>query len=258
MYWWRTGSCAGLRKIIMNIELNNRVALVIGGTGNIGTAICRQLSQSGAQVVTNYLSEDIDEWRLGLEESGISVKTFQADVTEYDDALKLIEQVEASLGPIDIIVNSHELTNTIPFAKMDKTQWDSAIDTQINSLFNICRNIAERMGDRGYGRIISISSVIGRMGYPGMAHLGAAKAGILGFSMSLAQELAMKGVTVNTVSPGYMNSPEFQGTTELEEIPAGRYCRPEEVAYLVDFLCSDQAAYINGADIAINGGLYLH
>lgn len=242
----------------MNIDLNNRVALVIGGTGNVGTAVCRQLFQSGARVVTNYLSEDINAWKHGLEESGISIIAFKADVTEYNDALNLIEQVENTLGPIDIIVNSYELDKSVAFSDMDKAQWDQAIDTNINSLFNVCRNIAERMGDRGYGRIINISSVIGRMGYPGMSHIGAAKAGINGFSMSLAQELAVKGVTVNTVSPGFMNSVGNGQDSIPEGIPAGRYCSPEEVAYLVDFLCSDQAGYINGADIAINGGLYLH
>jgi acetoacetyl-CoA reductase len=242
----------------MNIELNNRVALVIGGTGSVGTAICRQLFNSGARVVTNYQTEDISEWKHDLEESGVNVTAYKADVTEYKDAVILVEQVEKTLGPIDIMVNSFDSNHSVAFTEMDKSQWDNAIDANINSLFNICKNLTERMCVRGYGRIISISSVIGRMGFPGMAHLGAAKAGIHGFSMSLAQELAMKGVTVNTVSPGLMNTLEGHDDKLAEGIPAGRYCRPEEVAYLVEFLCSDQAGYINGADIAINGGLYLH
>jgi acetoacetyl-CoA reductase len=129
----------------------------------------------------------------------------------------------------------------------------------IDGMYNVCKNLVEKMSTRGYGRIINISSIIGRMGVPGKSHLAAAKAGMHGFSMALAQEVARKGVTVNTVSPGAVSTrPETPAAIDTGKIPAGRTCTPNEIAYLVDFLCSDQAAYINGADIAINGGQYLH
>lgn len=239
----------------MKIELNNRVALVIGGTGTIGTAICKQLFESGARVVTDYHGTNIEEWKIKLAENGVNVTAFQADVTSYDECVKLVDSIEDTLGPIDIIINSHEFDETVEFDEMELTQWEHAIKSNIDSLFNVCKNVAERMSDRGFGRIINVSSIISRMGQPGKSHLAAAKAGIHGFSMALAQEVARKGVTVNTVSPGLLTS---EDPADTGKIPAGRFCSADEVAYLVDFLCSEQAGYINGADIAINGGQYLH
>jgi acetoacetyl-CoA reductase len=243
----------------MKIELDNKVALVIGGTGVIGTAICRQLTLSGAKVVTDYYESGVDEWQIKLAESGINITPFRADITDFDECIKMVDEIEKTIGPIDIIVNSYEPDESIRFDKLDKYEWDRVMAHCIDGMYNVCKNLVEKMSTRGYGRIINISSIIGRMGVPGKSHLAAAKAGMHGFSMALAQEVARKGVTVNTVSPGAVSTrPETPAAIDTGKIPAGRTCTPNEIAYLVDFLCSDQAAYINGADIAINGGQYLH
>jgi len=242
----------------MKTELNNRVALIIGGTGLIGTAICKQLSLSGARVVTNVNEDNMQEWQIKLAESGVNITALKADITDFDECVKLVETIEETVGPIDIIVNSSELNDAVPFHQMDKQQWDKMLANNVDAVFNVCRNLAERMSNRGFGRIINISSIISRMGQAEQTHQAAAKAGLHGFTMALAQELARKGVTVNTVSPGYIAHANLADDQLAATIPAGRPGNVEEVASLVDFLCSDQAAYINGADIAINGGQYMY
>ncbi len=238
----------------MNIDLNNRIALVIGGTSSLGTAICKQLSKSGANVITDYNHGDISNWLNPLLESGINITAMEANITDFDECVKFVDDIESQIGPIDIIVNSNELDNVVPFNKMDKAQWDEAISGNIDSLFNICRNVAEKMCNRGFGRIINISSIIARMGNPERTHLAAAKSGIHGFTMALSQEVGKKGVTVNTVSPGLLEQHDHSQKADISSSFKGG----EDVAYLVDFLCSDQAAHINGVDISINGGEYLH
>lgn len=243
----------------MKIELNNRVALVLGGTSQMGTAICKQLSMSGARVVTNYQNDDIELWQTQMSSAGFNITALNANITDFDACIRLVETIEASIGPIDIIVNSPEPAGKAePFHLMNKDQWDKTMAANIDTVFNICRNLAERMTNRGFGRIINISSIISRMGQTGHTHDAAAKAGLHGFTMALAQELARKGVTVNTISPGYI-APLTQDDADVPaNIPAARPGRADEVAGLVDFLCSDYAGYINGADIAINGGQYMH
>lgn len=239
----------------MKIDLNNRIALVIGGTSKLGTAICKQLSDSGARVITNYQTENISDWQNMLPDSGIKITAIKSDITDFDECVKLVDTIENDFGPIDIIVNSNDLDKSlVPFNKMDKEQWNDAITGNIDILFNICRNVAERMCNRGFGRIINISSIISRMGAPERSHVAAAKSGIHGFSMALSQEVGRKGVTVNTVSPGLLN----QTVTASSKTPPDDHNKENEVAYLVDFLCSDLAGHINGADISINGGEYLH
>ncbi len=239
----------------MKIDLNNRIALVISGTGLLGTSICKQLSKSGAQVISVYNDGDITNWQQPLVESGLNITAMKANITDFDECVRLVEHIENKIGPIDIIVNSHDLDNAVPFNEMEKSQWDEAISGNIDALFNICRNVAERMCDRGFGRIINISSIIARMGEPKRTHLAAAKSGIHGFTMALSQEVGKKGVTVNTVSPGMIvqnqHQPNNDNTSDMLTDDDG-------IAYLVDFLCSDQAAHINGVDISINGGEYLH
>lgn len=240
----------------MKIDLNNRLALVLAGTGAMAEAICRQLSESGARVAIVYQDGDIGDWQTKINESGGTVSAYRADISDIDHCLRLVETIENSLGPIDIIVNGSGLNETIPFHMMDKTQWNTMLADNVDAVFNICRGLAEKMGSRGYGRIINISSIIGRMGKAGQVHQAAAKAGIHGFTMALARELASKGVTVNTVSPGYLA--DTTGDALITDIPAGRLGRVDEVASLIDFLCSEQAGYITGADIPINGGQYIH
>lgn len=243
----------------MKIEQNNRVALVLGGTTPVGTAICRQLAESGARVVTDYQQTDIGSWQAEFKRDGITVTAIKADITDFDACIRMIETIEETTGPIDIIINSPALeSEDKPFNQMDKSDWDRALSGHIDTMFNICRNLAEKMSNRGFGRIINISSIIGRMGLSGHTHMATAKAGQHGFTMALAQELARKGVTVNTISPGYIATAASADLPIPANIPAGRAGQAQEIASLVDYLCSEHAGYINGADIAINGGQYMH
>lgn len=242
----------------MKIEQNNRVALVLGGSRPVGIAICKQLVASGARVVTDYQGNNPEEWQAQQASAGINITAIKVDITDFDACVHLVETIESSIGPIDIIVNSPELNqDPEPFHLMQKNQWDKTMTNNIDAVFNICRNLAERMSNRGFGRIINISSIIGRMGQTGQTHTAAAMAGLHGFTMALAQELARKGVTVNTISPGYIATNQ-NGQNIPANIPAARPGSMDELASLVDYLCSDHAAYINGADIAINGGQYMH
>ena len=243
----------------MKIDQNNRIALVLGGTTPVGTAICKQLAQSGARVITDYLDENIDNWKGTLTAENVQVTAYKVDITDFDACVRLVENIEENVGPIDIIVNSPELESTAsPFHIMDKDRWDKTMATNIDAIFNICKNLAERMSTRGFGRIINISSIISRMGQAGHTHDAAAKAGLHGVTMALAQELARKGVTVNTITPGFIAAIDSSGQPVPANIPAGRAGNVDEIASLVDYLCSDHAGYINGADIAINGGQYMH
>ena len=244
----------------MHMELSNKVALVTDGSSAIGTAICKQLAESGAQLVTNYADEDAASgWQSGLERQGIRVKIIAADLTDFDSCRKLMEQIEQDMGGIDIVINSAELTDERLFSRMSQARWRKVRHHNLDSVYNVCRHAAEKMSARGFGRIINISSMQARKGRPGQSHYAAAKAGVHGFTMSLAQELACKGVTVNTVSPGLLTDKQDadENAGHAACIPASRLGEAEEVACLVDFLCSERAAYINGTDIAINGGDYM-
>ena len=249
----------------MQTELKEKTALVIGCTTEVGSAICRQLARSGARVAGDYQDEVLaDACRARLRQDNIELGLFPADLTDYDSCSKLVAAVEQGLGPVDIIINALDFDEPVRYADMDKSQWDSALALHLDSVFNICKQAVEGMSSRGFGRIVNVASVISRKGEPGHSHIGAAKAGMHGFTMALAQEMARNGVTVNTVSPGVIDGKALQGMSEEERqgliarIPAARPGQAEEIAYLVDFLCSDQAGYITGADIAVNGGQYMH
>ena len=243
----------------MKIDLNNKIALVTGGTSDIGTAVCKQLAASGALVVSDYKDKDeAQKWRARLKRQGVDVKTYAADLGEFDGCNKLVEKIEKDLGPLDIVINSAEIFDECLFKDMDKATWDRLLNNNLDSVFNVCRHAANKMSERGFGRIINISSISARKGSVKHSHYATSKAGMHGFTMALAQEVASNGVTVNTVSPGLLEG--HQGSESnaqrVKDIPASRLGQVEEVAYLVDFLCSEQAAYINGSDIAINGGYY--
>jgi len=249
----------------MQIDLNNKTALVIGGGSDIGRAVCLQLARSGASVASDYQDEEqAQHLRETLAEEGISVRLFTADLMDFNSCATLIAGLEAELGPVDIIVNTLDFRDPVRFADMDKQQWEHILSGNLDSVFNICRHVVDGMNSRGFGRIINIASVISRRGEPGYSHYGAAKMGLHGFTMSLAQELARNGVTVNTVSPGYIDNNSLQSLPEEERqaliasIPAARLGNAGEIACLVDFLCSDHAGYITGADISVNGGQYMH
>lgn len=249
----------------MKTDLTDKTALVIGGTGEIGTAICRQLAHSGARVACDYQDEaSAVACRESLARDNIEIHTYAANLTDMDSCSQLVATVEADIGPIDIIINALELDSRMRFREMEKSDWDNTMSVNLDSVFNICRQVVDGMGSRGYGRIVNLSSIVSRKGEERHSHYAAAKAGVHGFTMSLAQELARGGVTVNTVSPGHLETsalkslPDEERDRMLARVPAARLGRLDEVASLVDFLCSEQAAFITGTDIAVNGGQYMY
>ncbi len=239
----------------------SRIALVTGGTRGIGRAISLALSDAGATVGANYGGND-DAANAFKEETGIHV--FKFDVSNFDACKKGIEKIEADLGPIDILVNNAGITRDKPLHKMELEQWDAVIATNLNSVFNTTRNVIEGMRERGFGRIINISSINGQRGQFGQANYSAAKAGLFGFTKAVAQETASKGITVNAVAPGYVATEMVLAVPEkvlnesiLPQIPVGRLGEPEEVGRCVTFLASDEAGFITGSTLTANGGQYM-
>jgi acetoacetyl-CoA reductase len=248
----------------MKTDLSGKVALVTGGTRGIGAAICKQLADSGAKVATNYRNEEhAQKWLAETKAQGYDFRIYNVDVTNFEGCRDMVAKIEAELGPIDIVVNNAGITQDVTLRKMTKDQWDNVIRTDLDSVFNVTRQVIQGMMDRGSGRIINISSINGQKGQIGQTNYTAAKAGMHGFTMSLAQEVARKGITVNTVSPGYiatdmvMAVPEDIRKQVIAQIPVGRFGTSEEVACLVDFLCSQHAGFITGADFALNGGQHM-
>ncbi len=249
----------------MSEELKGKVALVTGGTGGIGTAICKRLADSGCRVATNYRNEEkTKKWLLVLQAKGYEIATYKCDVSNHRECEEMVARVEKELGPIDILVNNAGITRDATFRKMTHEQWDQVISSNLDSVFNMTRPIVEGMTNRGWGRIINISSINGEKGQFGQANYSAAKAGMHGLTMALAQEVARKGVTVNTISPGYIATDMVMGVAEeirnkiIAQIPVGRLGTPEEVAACVQFLASQDAAFITGANLSMNGGQHMH
>ncbi|MCP4044275.1 MAG: beta-ketoacyl-ACP reductase [Gammaproteobacteria bacterium] len=249
----------------MSDSSKGKLALVTGGEGGIGTAICKRLVDDGYRVVTNFRSEDKDRnWHKSMEEEGYNIPAYHCDVTDYDECHETIEKIENDLGPIDIVVNNAGLTRDTTLRKMDPEQWDLVLRADLSSVFNVTRPIIPGMLERGFGRIINIASINGQKGQFGQVNYSAAKAGMHGFTKALAQEVARKGITVNTVSPGYIGTemvlavPEEHLSKIVAQIPVGRLGRPDEVAGAVAYLASEGAAFITGSDLSINGGQYMH
>ncbi|TWG86211.1 3-oxoacyl-[acyl-carrier-protein] reductase [Luteimonas sp. J16] len=244
--------------------MTSRVALVTGGTGGIGTAICRKLADQGHRVATNYRNEEkARAWEAQMKSEGYEFTLVKGDVTSPEDAEAMVRAVEAALGPIEILVNNAGITRDTTFHKMTAQQWYDVINTNLNSVFNVTRPVIEGMRERKWGRIIQISSINGLKGQYGQANYAAAKAGMHGFTISLARENAKLGITVNTVSPGYvatdmvMAVPEEVRAKIAADIPTGRLGKPEEIAYAVAFLVDEQAAWITGSNLDINGGHHM-
>ena len=245
-------------------NLKGKVALVTGGTGGIGAAICLKLAESGARVATNYRNEEkAKAWQAEAKKAGHDIAVYQADVSDFDACQALVDQVEKDLGPIDILVNNAGITKDGMFKKMSKEKWDAVMNINLDGLFNITKPLVEGMTDRGWGRIINISSINGQKGQMGQTNYAASKAGMHGFTMALAQEVARKGVTVNTVSPGYIATEMVMAVSEdirnsiIANIPVNRLGTSEEIAALVDFLASDEAGFATGADFSMNGGQHM-
>jgi len=245
-------------------NLKGKVALVTGGTGGIGAAICLKLAESGAKVATNYRNEEkAKAWQAEAKKAGHDIAVYQADVSDFDACQALVDQVEKDLGPIDILVNNAGITKDGMFKKMSKEKWDAVMNINLDGLFNITKPLVEGMTDRGWGRIINISSINGQKGQLGQTNYAASKAGMHGFTMALAQEVARKGVTVNTVSPGYIATEMVMAVSEeirnsiIANIPVNRLGTSEEIAALVDFLASEEAGFATGADFSMNGGQHM-
>ncbi|MCD9046584.1 acetoacetyl-CoA reductase [Luteimonas sp. MHLX1A] len=241
-----------------------RVALVTGGTGGIGTAICRRLHTAGYRVATNYRDEGrAREWQERMRAEGYAITLAQGDVASAEQSEAMVRQVERDLGPVDILINNAGITRDTTFHRMRADQWREVIDTNLNSVFNVTRPVIEGMRERQWGRIVQISSINGQKGQYGQANYAAAKAGMHGFTISLAQENARFGITVNTVSPGYIGTdmvmavPEAVREKIVAQIPTGRLGTPDEIAYAVAFFLPEEAAWITGANLSANGGQYM-
>lgn len=246
--------------------MERMTAVVTGGTGGIGTAICRRLAAE-YRVVACYFKngkhEEAKRWQEEQKEEGYDIDILYADISKFEDCEKLAALVMERYGHVEVLVNNAGITADVSLKKMTPMQWQEVIDANLNSVFNVTRNILPSMLDKGYGRIINISSINGRKGQFGQCNYAASKAALYGFSKSLAQEVASKGVTVNTISPGYIETSMLAGVKEevlkciIANIPVGRLGRPEEIAEAVAFLAAKEAGFMTGANLDINGGQYM-
>jgi acetoacetyl-CoA reductase len=248
-----------------SIPAVTRIAFVSGGMGGIGTAICRRLGRAGHTVVAGCLPgyEKKSEWLERMRTEGFRVHAAEGDVADFDSCAAMFYNVSSVVGPVDILINNAGITRDSVFKRMTEQDWMAVINTNLNSVFNVTRQVIDGMSERGWGRIINISSVNAMKGQFGQTNYSAAKAGMAGFSKALAQEVVRKGVTVNTVSPGYVETDMVMAIRQeirdqiVASIPMGRLAKPHEVAAVVAFLASEEAGYITGANISVNGGMHM-
>jgi acetoacetyl-CoA reductase len=243
-----------------------RVALITGGMGGLGEVISTKMADAGYKVAVTYSPGNTKyvEWVAGMKERGHDIVAVPCDVADMDSCAKAAAAVTAKLGAIDVLVNNAGITRDMTFKKMDKVNWDAVMRTNLDSLFNMSKQVVDGMVERGWGRVINVSSVNGSKGAFGQTNYSAAKAGVHGFTKALALEVAKKAVTVNTISPGYIGTKMVMAIPKdvldskiLPQIPVGRLGRPEEVAGLIIYLASEEAAFVTGANIAINGGQHM-
>ena len=246
--------------------MTQRVAFVTGAMGGLGSAICQAFAKDGHRVVAAYHPQFDDKEAWLREQAAAGFTDFvcvAGDVAKLEDCEAMAAAAEAEAGPVDILVNNAGITRDRFFAKLEKAQWDEVIATNLSSLFNMSRQFSAKMAGRGWGRIINISSVNGVKGQAGQTNYSAAKAGVIGFSKALAQELAAKGVTVNAVAPGYVATRMVMAIREdilqgiVDSVPMKRLAKPEEIGALCSYLASDLAGYMTGATLNINGGLHM-
>ena len=244
--------------------MKNRVALVTGGMGGLGTAICQALAKEGARVIAVYNKHLSDIWQKKQQALGFDFSIFQCDVTDFEATKKMIAQLNDEMGPIEILVNNAGIAQDARLQNMSYEQWTAVIHTNLNSLFTITKPVIDGMLGNKFGRIINISSINGQKGQFGQSNYSAAKAGVHGFTKALAQELATKGITVNTLSPGYIATemvlavPEKIRDAIVAQIPVGRLGLPEEIARCIVFLASEEAGYITGSNLSVNGGQHMY
>ncbi len=244
----------------------SRVALVTGGMGGLGEAICIKLAALGYKVVTTHSPNNskVGEWLQSMNNMGYGFKAYPCDVADFESAKACVEQVTKEVGPVDVLVNNAGITRDMTFKKMNKADWDAVISTNLDSVFNMTKQVMEGMAERKWWRVINVSSVNGQKGAFGQTNYAAAKAGMHGFTKALALEVARNGVTVNTISPGYIGTKmvmaipqEILDSKILPQIPVSRLGKPEEIAGLVAYLSSEEAAFVTGANISINGGQHM-
>ena len=244
--------------------MSKRVAYVTGGMGGIGTAICQRLAKEGFTVIAGCgPTRDYQKWLDEQKAAGYTFHASVGNVADWQSTADAFAKAKAEHGPIDVLVNNAGITRDRMFLKMTREDWDAVIDTNLNSMFNVTKQVVPDMVEKGWGRIVQISSVNGEKGQAGQTNYSAAKAGMHGFAMALAQELAAKGVTVNTVSPGYIGTDMVKAIRPdvldkiVATIPVKRLGQPEEIGSIVAWLASDDAGFTTGANFSVNGGLHM-
>jgi acetoacetyl-CoA reductase len=244
-----------------------RTAVVTGGMGGLGETISIKLADAGYRVIVTYSPSNTKyrTWLDDMKSRGHTFPAFPVDVADFDDCAGKVANMQREIGPVDILVNNAGITRDMTFKKMTKADWDAVMRTNLDSCFNMTKQVMDGMIERGWGRVINVSSVNGQKGAFGQTNYSAAKAGIHGFTKALALECARKGVTINTISPGYIGTKmvtaipkEILDSKILPQIPTGRLGKPEEVAGLIIYLCSEEAAFVTGANISINGGQHMY
>jgi acetoacetyl-CoA reductase len=250
----------------MGTILKDRVALVTGAVGGIGRSISLHLAAEGAILALSYLverDEDAEEYLKELTRQGFRASLYKADVSRYDEAVSLVERVTKDFGHIDVLINNAGITIDKTMRNMSPDQWDKVIGVDLSSVFYCSRAVIGQMLERGYGRIINISSVVGQKGNFGQTNYAAAKAGIIGFTKALALETAKKGITVNAIAPGFVKTamtdkiPKEVIDKIVDSIPVGRMAEPSEIARAIVFLADEKSSYITGQVMGINGGFYM-
>ena len=247
--------------------MSNGTVLITGGTGAIGAALCARFHGRDCTVVANCHPSDVERSEAALAalrtEHGIAVELLPFDVTDPGACARAVEDVESRIGPIDALVNAAGITRDAMLAKLEPDAWRAVLSTNLDGVYNVSRPVVAAMSERGYGRIVNISSVNGQRGQIGQTNYSAAKAGMTGFTRALAREVARDGITVNSVSPGYVRSPMIEAIPEAvqdkiaRQIPVGRFAEPDEIARVVCFLCERDSAYITGSDVSVNGGFHI-
>jgi acetoacetyl-CoA reductase len=244
--------------------MSQKIAYVTGGMGGIGTAICQRLHKDGFKVIAGCgPTRDYNKWLAEQKALGFTFHVSVGNVSEWESTVDAFSKAKQEHGPIDVLVNNAGITRDRMFLKMTREDWDAVIDTNLNSMFNVTKQVVGDMVEKGWGRIINISSVNGEKGQAGQTNYSAAKAGMHGFTMALAQELANKGVTVNTVSPGYIGTDMVRAIRQdvldkiVGTIPVKRLGEPSEIASIIAWLASDESGYSTGADFSVNGGLHM-
>ena len=246
--------------------MTQRVAVVTGAQGGLGESMCKAMCDQDRRVVGSYLpgaESEAQSWQADMKAAGYDVAIYPLDVTDYDHCSSFIAKVEEEVGPIEILVNNAGITRDGPLKRLKPEQWQAVLRTNLDSMYNMSQPLFDAMCGRGFGRIVNISSLNGEKGQFGQANYSAAKAGIYGFTKAIAQEGARKGVTVNAVSPGYIDTPMVRQVPEnvlnaiVDGIPVGRLGQPEEIARAVAFLTAEDAGFITGTNLSVNGGQYM-